>query len=176
VGNDRDAARPGARRPPLTEARIPELGPRGEGWVAIQSVLIVAIVGCGFVGVYWPGSVESFSTVVGILLVVAGAALALAGALTLGRSFTHFPRPRESGRLRQGGIYRLVRHPVYGGVLLLALGWSLAEAPLALVPTALLALVFDLKSRREEIWLRERYPDYAAYAERTRSRLVPFVY
>ena len=66
-----------------------------------------------------------------------------------------------------------MRHPVYGGVLLLALGWSLAEAPLALVPTALLALVFDLKSRREEVWLRERYPEYAAYAERTRSRFIP---
>jgi protein-S-isoprenylcysteine O-methyltransferase Ste14 len=160
----------------VNESRLPELGPRGEGWVAIQSVLFVAIVGCGFVGVYWPGSVESFLTVVGILLVVAGVVLASAGALTLGRSFTHFPRPRSSGSLRQRGIYRLARHPVYGGVLLLALGWSLAEAPLALVPTALLALVFDLKSRREEIWLRERYPEYAAYAERTRSRFIPFVY
>ena len=141
----------------MNDARIPALGSRGEGWVVIQSLLIVAIVGCGFVGVYWPGSVESYLTVVGILLLVAGAAVTLTGALTLGRSFTHFPRPRSSGRLHQRGIYRLVRHPVYGGVLLLA-------------------LVFDLKSRREEIWLRERYPEYAAYAERTRSRFIPFVY
>jgi protein-S-isoprenylcysteine O-methyltransferase Ste14 len=160
----------------VNEQRIPALGSRGEGWVAIQAVLFVAIAACGFVGVYWPGSVESFLTVVGILLVVAGVVVALTAALTLGRSFTHFPRPRESGRLHQGGIYRLARHPVYGGVLLVALGWSLADAPLALVPTALLALVFDLKSRREEIWLRERFSEYAAYAERTRSRFVPFVY
>ena len=144
--------------------------------MAIQSVLIVAVVGCGFVDVYWPGSIESFLTVVGILLLVAGAVVSATGALTLGRSFTHLPRPRASGRLHQRGIYRLVRHPVYGGVLLLALGWSLVEAPLALLPTALLALVFDLKSRREEIWLRERYPEYAAYAERTRSRFIPLVY
>jgi protein-S-isoprenylcysteine O-methyltransferase Ste14 len=171
-----ERSRQPADAPAVTETRIPALGPRGEGWVALQSILIVAIVGCGFVGVYWPGSVESYLTVAGILLIVAGAAVALAGALTLGRSFTHFPRPRTSGRLHQGGIYRLARHPVYGGVLLLALGWSLAEAPLALVPTALLALVFDLKSRREEIWLRERYPEYAVYAERTRSRFIPFVY
>jgi protein-S-isoprenylcysteine O-methyltransferase Ste14 len=160
----------------MNRRTVPELGRRGEGWVLIQSLLIVAIVGCGFVGVYWPGSIESFLTVVGILLVVAGAVVAAIGALTLGRSFTHLPRPRQSGRLHQRGIYRLVRHPVYGGLLLLALGWSLAEAPLALVPTALLALVFDFKSRREEIWLGERYPEYAAYAERTRSRFIPFVY
>jgi len=160
----------------VSKRRVPELGRRGEGWVAIQSLLFFAIAACGFVGVYWPGSVESFLAVVGFVLIVAGVLVALTGALTLGRSFTHLPRPRKSGRLRVSGIYRLVRHPVYGGVLLLALGWSLAEAPLALVPTALLVLVFDLKSRREEIWLRERYPEYAAYAERTRSRFIPFVY
>lgn len=160
----------------MNERSVPALGPRGEGWVALQTALFLVIGGCGFVGVYWPGSAESFLTVLGILFIVAGLAVVLLGALTLGRSFTHMPRPRESGRLHQRGIYRLVRHPVYAGVLLLALGWSFAEAPLALAPTALLALVFDLKSRREEAWLRERYPEYAAYAERTRSRFIPFAY
>ena len=156
----------------MTGLSVPELGRRGGGWVVLQSILFVAIAACGFVGVYWPGSVESYLAVVGFVLIV----VVVTAALTLGRSFTHLPRPRRSGRLHDSGIYRLVRHPVYGGVLLLALGWSLAEAPLALVPTALLALVFDLKARREEVWLRERYPGYAAYARRTRSRFVPFVY
>jgi len=34
---------------------------------------------------------------------------------------------------------------------------------------------FDLKSRREERWLEERYPGYAAYRARTR-RLIPGLY
>jgi protein-S-isoprenylcysteine O-methyltransferase Ste14 len=34
---------------------------------------------------------------------------------------------------------------------------------------------FDLKSRREEIWLAEQFPDYAAYKARTR-RLLPWLY
>jgi protein-S-isoprenylcysteine O-methyltransferase Ste14 len=34
---------------------------------------------------------------------------------------------------------------------------------------------FDLKSRREEVWLRERYADYASYSSRVR-KLIPFVY
>jgi protein-S-isoprenylcysteine O-methyltransferase Ste14 len=34
------------------------------------------------------------------------------------------------------GILRLVRHPVYGGAILIGLGWLLADAPLGLVPTA----------------------------------------
>jgi protein-S-isoprenylcysteine O-methyltransferase Ste14 len=154
---------------------LPALGPRGEGWVVLQTVLFFAIAICGLVGVYWPSSAESYLAVLGILLAVAGLTVVLVAALTLGRAFTPLPRPRR-GVLRQHGIYGVVRHPVYGGVLLLALGWSLAEAPLALVPTALLALLFELKSRREEVWLVERYPDYTAYRERTPHRFIPFAW
>jgi len=155
---------------------LPELGPRGEGWVVLQTLLFGAIVGCGYTGVFWPSGAESYLVVLGILIVVAGALLLLLGVAALGRSFTALPRPRRTGKLRQHGIYRLVRHPVYGGVLVLALGWSLADAPLALVPTALLAALFDLKSRREEAWLVDRYPEYPAYRERTPHRFIPFAY
>ena len=48
-------------------------------------------------------------------------------------------------------------------------------AVLGLVPTALLVALFDLKARREEEWLAERYPEYAAYRECT-WRLVPWLY
>jgi protein-S-isoprenylcysteine O-methyltransferase Ste14 len=68
-----------------------------------------------------------------------------------------------------------VRHPIYGGVIVLALGWSLRRSPLVLVPTALLAIVFELKSRREEVWLDERYPEYADYRAATRHRFIPWV-
>jgi protein-S-isoprenylcysteine O-methyltransferase Ste14 len=62
---------------------------------------------------------------------------------------------------------------MYGGVLLLALGWSLALSPLALAATALLWLLLGLKSRHEELMLLERYPGYAAYRARVRRRFVP---
>jgi protein-S-isoprenylcysteine O-methyltransferase Ste14 len=157
-------------------SRLPEFGPRGEGWVALQLLLGAAIAGGGFVGVYWPGSLESFLSVLGLLIALAGALLVSLGVLSLGSSFTPLPRPRARTRLRQGGIFRRVRHPVYGGVILIGLGWSLADAPLGLVPTLLLAVLFDLKARREEDWLIERFPDYAAYRARTPRRFVPWLY
>jgi protein-S-isoprenylcysteine O-methyltransferase Ste14 len=157
-------------------SRVPELGPRGEGWVALQILLFAAVVGCGFLGVYWPHSLESFLGVLGLVAGVAGLVVLLLGALSLGRSFTPLPRPHARAEFRQGGPFKLVRHPIYGGVILIALGWSLAEAPLALIPTALLAGLFDLKSRREETWLTERYPEYAAYRARTPNRFVPWLY
>ena len=157
-------------------SRLPELGPRGEGWVVLQLLLVAAIAGCGFAGVYWPRSVESFFGVLGLLIAITGALLIILGVLSLGSSFTPLPRPRARTRLRQGGIFRLVRHPVYGGAILIGLGWSLAEAPLGLVPTALLALLIDLKAQREETWLLERFPEYALYRARTPRRFVPWLY
>ena len=38
-----------------------------------------------------------------------------------------------------------------------------------------LLVFFDLKSRREEVWLAEQFTDYEAYRSRTR-KLVPWVY
>ena len=49
-------------------------------------------------------------------------------------------------------------------------------SPWALVPTAVLAVVWALKASVEERFLVARYPGYAGYCERTRYRLVPFVY
>jgi protein-S-isoprenylcysteine O-methyltransferase Ste14 len=156
--------------------QIPELGPRGEGWVAVQLLLLAAIVACGFVGVYWPASIEGHAVVLGLSLAVAGSVEFVLGVLALGRSLTPFPRPRSGVVLRTRGVFRLVRHPIYGGLILLALGWSFAEAPLALVPTAALTLFFDVKSRREEAWLGEQYPEWAGYAARTPRRFVPWLY
>jgi protein-S-isoprenylcysteine O-methyltransferase Ste14 len=156
--------------------RLPELGPRGEGWLVLQLLLGAAIIGCGFVGVYWPGSADSFLGILGLLIALAGVLLVVLGLLSLGRSFTPLPRPRARARLRQSGIFRLVRHPMYGGAILIGLGWSLADAPLGLIPTALLVLLFDLKARREEAWLIERFPAYAAYRAGTPRRFVPWLY
>jgi protein-S-isoprenylcysteine O-methyltransferase Ste14 len=126
--------------------------------------------------VSWPDVASVPLLAAGTALAALGCALAVAGAAALGRSLTPFPRPHAHATLRRRGVLRLVRHPIYGGGLLIALGWSLAAAPLGVAVTAALAVFFAGKSRREEAWLAERYPDYAAYRERTPRRLVPWVW
>jgi protein-S-isoprenylcysteine O-methyltransferase Ste14 len=74
------------------------------------------------------------------------------------------------------GVYGLVRHPIYTGLILGTLGWSLWNANLLGAGLALLLFVFfDLKSRREERWLMEAYPGYAEYKRHVR-KLIPLVY
>jgi len=156
---------------------LPSLGPRGEGWVVLQIVLLAVVIIAGLASDgAWTGPLASLTSPLGLALLLAGGLLAGRGILDLGRNLTPVPRPREDARLVDTGAYALVRHPLYGGLALGALGWSLLVAsPLSLLLVAVLAIVLDLKSRREEAWLRERYPGYLAYMARTR-RLIPWLY
>jgi protein-S-isoprenylcysteine O-methyltransferase Ste14 len=160
-------------------ANLPSLGPRGEGWVVIQAILIAVLVLAGFM---FPGGsdglVSDLLAAGGLLLIVGGGALAIAGVsgLQSADAFSALPRPRDEGRLVETGAYRLVRHPVYGGLILGAIGWSLARGSVtAFVAAAALLVFFDLKRRREEAWLSARFPSYVAYGARTR-RMIPWIY
>jgi protein-S-isoprenylcysteine O-methyltransferase Ste14 len=156
--------------------RIPTLGPRGEGWTVVQVVLMFAIIGAGVAGPVWADDISWFRAAVGIPIAIVGAAMLAGGMVGLRHSLTPFPRPLERARLQVGGAYRLVRHPIYGGLILITLGWSLNSSPLALVLTVTLALVLEAKSRLEESMLALRFPEYGAYRHSVRWRFVPGVH
>lgn len=156
-------------------SRLPDLGPRGEGWVVLQGILFVAIAASAFLPPAWAGAARMVTAAAGVTLIVLGLLLAVAAQRDLGRSLTIMPRPRAGGTLVVTGVYALVRHPIYGGLVLAASGWALVGAsPTGLLLTAVLLGFFTLKSTREEAWLVERFPDYPAYRRRTR-RFIPFV-
>lgn len=144
--------------------------------MVLQGILLVLIGAAGVWGPAWPRSVAWIGVVLGLVAGVAGAGLAGAGVLRLGSSLTPFPRPVEGGALQEHGVYRLVRHPIYGGVLLLSLAWGLFTSPVALVPVSALAAVFEGKRRREEAWLAETYSGYADYRARVRRAFVPGIW
>ena len=162
-------------------SRIPALGPRGEGWVALQVVCF------GLIAValaYAPPEAETDTAAVGTRQIL-GYMVGMIGAVLLGsgiaelrraKAFTAVPHPLPEGTLVEHGPYRFVRHPIYGGLILGALGLAVIT-PWAgtFAAVALLALVLDLKRRREELWLADQYPGYAAYRARTRA-LIPFLY
>ncbi len=58
----------------------------------------------------------------------AGALLLGKGLLDLGRSLTPLPHPRDDARLVVSGVYGLVRHPIYGGIIVTSFGWALVAA------------------------------------------------
>jgi protein-S-isoprenylcysteine O-methyltransferase Ste14 len=129
----------------------------------------------GVAGPRWPGGAHPVLVAIGAVLAVTGLLLAVFAARTLGRSLTPFPRPAAAGELIDRGAYGLVRHPVYTGGILFFVGFSLWAGPAALALTAVLSVLWALKSRVEERHLTARYPGYAAYCGRVRWRLLPFL-
>jgi len=155
--------------------RLPSLGPRGEGWVAIQGLLLVTTAVAGLLGPAWAGQLRVATSVVGAILIAGGLVLAARGLRDLRDALTPLPYPRDDAELVETGVYRLVRHPIYGGLVLAAVGWGLLMAsPAALVAAIGLWGFFELKSRREEAWLEGRFVGYASYRARTR-RLIPWI-
>lgn len=135
---------------------------------------VVAVIGlCETLGPRWPDSAAQPLAAAGVVVAAMGLLLFLAGAFSLGRSLTPLPKPKDDASLREGGAYALVRHPMYGGVIVAVAGWSIATTPLGLAATALGALFLELKTRREERWLVERYPSYHAYRRRVPWKFVP---
>ncbi len=75
------------------------------------------------------------------------------------------------------GLYRVVRHPMYAGFIPVVVGmplWlgSYAAAVLAILPIGMLAFRIWV----EEEFLRQELPGYAAYTQRVRYRLIPFLW
>jgi protein-S-isoprenylcysteine O-methyltransferase Ste14 len=116
-----------------------------------------------------PGWVRTGANV----LTIAGLVVLGIGLLNLGRSATPLPTPVRGGELRSSGLYRYLRHPIYTGVIVLAIGSAIPSGSVA-IAVATLALItwLEIKARWEERRLVDRYPGYAAYAART-PRFIP---
>ena len=124
-----------------------------------------------------PGAAAMAAVALGWGLMAVGAVLLLSGLFYLwrARSFTANPRPLPTGRLIRSGPYQVVRHPVYSGLAVGAFGIALVRLSTpTLVAAVLLFVILDLKRRREEIWLAERYPEYPEY-RRTAKALLPLL-
>ncbi|MCX6539254.1 MAG: isoprenylcysteine carboxylmethyltransferase family protein [Acidobacteria bacterium] len=154
-------------------------GARGE-WLVVAQVVLIGLVFLGPRTVVgqpaWPFPFPNACPVMGGVLMVVGGVLFVAGFIRLGRGLTPLPYPKDGARLVQTGPFALVRHPIYSGGLVLGLGWALyVQGWLTLGYVVALFVFLDVKSRREEKWLRERFPAYATYQQRVR-KLIPFVY
>jgi protein-S-isoprenylcysteine O-methyltransferase Ste14 len=154
-------------------------GARGEWWVAAQFPLLALAFALPHrlpPAPPWPPGTGAARDAAGVLLLAAGGVLFAAGVFRLGRNLTPLPRPRDTAALVTTGVYAVVRHPLYGGVVLASLGNVLrGPSPLALLLALLVFVFFDRKASREEAWLAERFPDYAVYRRRVK-KFIPWLY
>lgn len=114
---------------------------------------------------------------VGVMLFTGGGALRLWPVLVLGHRFSGLVAIQAGHVLVTGGVYGIVRHPSYLGLLVGSLGWGLAfRAGAGVLLAALLVPPLLARIRAEERLLGEHFgAEYEAYRART-WRLIPGVY
>jgi protein-S-isoprenylcysteine O-methyltransferase Ste14 len=140
----------------------------------------------GFIDAYLPAYADRYDILTfggegvrwfGVALFALGGVLRLAPVFVLGRRFSGLVAIQPNHRLVTNGIYGVIRHPSYLGLLVNALGWGLAfRAGVGVAIAALMLLVVLARINSEERLLRETFgAEYDAYRTRT-WRLIPHVY
>jgi protein-S-isoprenylcysteine O-methyltransferase Ste14 len=153
---------------------------RGNRWVIPALGLI------GLLDAYLPAYTDrnEFWTIdgdtirwLGAVLFAAGGALRLWPVFVLGHRFSGLVAIQPGHTLVTNGVYAVIRHPSYLGMLVNSLGWGLAfRSGVGVLLTALILLPILARIRAEERLLRTQFgEEYGAYCART-SRLVPGLY
>ncbi|QGM99741.1 methyltransferase family protein [Methylocystis parvus] len=113
----------------------------------------------------------------GVALFAAGGALRLWPVAVLGHRFSGLVAIQPDHRLETAGVYGVIRHPSYAGLLVSVLGWGLAFNSIVGVLIGLLNIApLVARIRAEERLLLDHFgQEYAAYRART-WRLIPLLY
>ncbi|MBV9700580.1 MAG: isoprenylcysteine carboxylmethyltransferase family protein [Candidatus Eremiobacteraeota bacterium] len=153
---------------------------RSNRWVLY--VFVAVGLALGFVPAYtdrigfWTIDGEAIRWL-GVVLFGVGGALRIWPVYVLGNRFSGLVAIQRDHRLMTTGIYGIIRHPSYAGLLINCAGWSLAfRSGLGLVLTAIMVFVILARIRSEERLLLSHFgAEYEAYRART-SRLIPGIY
>jgi len=117
-----------------------------------------------------------FSNSLAMAICALGLFVAIWSRKMLGAEWSRDVELKEGHKLVESGPYRLMRHPIYTGHLLMGLGTAIASGLLiAFVGLALLAAGFWIKLNQEERLLVRNFPDeYPGYKTRVKA-LIPYV-
>jgi protein-S-isoprenylcysteine O-methyltransferase Ste14 len=113
---------------------------------------------------------------IGAALTAIGIGVAIWARVNLGRNWSSRPAVKEQHELVTTGPYAYVRHPIYSGIMLAALGTALTSSIFGIGMFIVISITFALRLNKEEQIMLELFPEqYPAYQKRTK-RLVPFVW
>lgn len=126
----------------------------------------------------WTGTVSPLVAICGAVLMILGQLIfAIARGQNAFFSATVRIQKERGHAVCDTGLYRFVRHPGYVGALVAQVAFPLVmESFVAFVPAGIGAALMVLRTVMEDRFLMKELPGYAAYAEKTRWRLVPGIY
>jgi len=135
-------------------------------YVIVQFVLFAVYLADFFV---WKINAPSWLRYIGIALVLIGILFAAIALLQLNTNLSPFPTPKNGSSLIKNGIFKYIRHPIYGGIILSFLGAGIYfSSGYKIVVALLLLTLFYFKSQYEEKRLTITFPEYTQYKQYTR--------
>jgi protein-S-isoprenylcysteine O-methyltransferase Ste14 len=160
---------------------------RGRSWrweIGVRILVIAVIIALTrlpatqafFQGGPPSAGIDSVKGIAGLIVCLAGFALAVWARRHLGRNWGMPMTLKEGHELVTTGPYRYVRHPIYTGMLLAILGSGLVvNSPIWVVFLAGMAIYYVYSARTEESLMLQQFPEqYARYKRRTKA-IVPFL-
>jgi len=123
-------------------------------------------------------AISPATELLGVVLCAAGMALAIWARHILGRNWSAIAVIKQDHELIERGPYRYVRHPIYTGLIMALMGTTVALFPTLKAFLILLVWItgFCMKARSEErILALEFGENYAAYKQRVKAALIPFL-
>jgi protein-S-isoprenylcysteine O-methyltransferase Ste14 len=112
----------------------------------------------------------------GLVLFALGLGFAIWARLHLGRNWGTPMTRKDEPELVTSGPYRLVRHPIYSGILVAGVGTALALSWLWLTAVVLAGIYFLYSATVEERYMAEQFPDTYPVYKRSTKMLVPFIF
>lgn len=112
---------------------------------------------------------------IGLLVFVAGLALAVWARVHIGRNWGTPMSEKVDPELVTSGPYRVIRHPIYSGILLAMVGTAVAVSWYWLIAAVLLAGYFVPSAVMEEHYMERSFPDAYPPYKRSTKMLIPFL-
>ncbi len=112
----------------------------------------------------------------GLVLFALGLAFAIWARIHIGRNWGGPMTQKDEPELVTSGPYRLVRHPIYSGILVAVVGTAVALDWRWLIAAVLAGVYFLYSATVEERYLTEQFPDDYPVYRRSTKMLVPFIF
>jgi protein-S-isoprenylcysteine O-methyltransferase Ste14 len=112
----------------------------------------------------------------GLVLLILGLGFAVWARVHIGRNWGTPMTQKVEPELVTSGPYRLVRHPIYSGILIAGIGTAVALSWLWLTAVVLAGIYFVYSATVEERYMTEQFPDTYPSYKRSTKMLLPFIF
>lgn len=138
-------------------------------------VLVIVLIRAGPLK-HRAATTDPWLLAIGLVLFAAGLSLAIWARLYLGRNWGMPMTEKDDPELVTSGPYRMIRHPIYTGIILAMIGTTIAISPYGLVAVALIGGYFVYSAITEERIMSRRFPSrYPIYVQSSKM-LIPYVF